>query len=45
MLVGAEYIQLLNQIGDFEKAFNSKDRSKCGALAPPEGLYFMEVKY
>lgn len=32
-------------LGDFEKAFNSKDRSKCGALAPPEGLYFMEVKY
>jgi tRNA pseudouridine38-40 synthase len=30
---------------DFMNALNSKDRSQCGALAPPEGLYFMEVKY
>ena len=32
-------------IQDFDKALKSKDRSKCGALAPSEGLYFMEVKY
>ena len=23
----------------------AKDRSKCGALAPADGLYFMKVKY
>jgi len=32
-------------IQDFDKALKSKNRSKCGALAPSEGLYFMEVKY
>ena len=32
-------------INDFDLALKSKDRSKCGALAPSEGLYFMEVKY
>ena len=32
-------------INDFDTALQSKDRSKCGALAPSEGLYFMEVKY
>lgn len=32
-------------INDFDIALKSKDRSKCGALAPSEGLYFMEVKY
>ena len=32
-------------INDFDMALKSKDRSKCGALAPSEGLYFMEVKY
>ena len=30
---------------DFQNALNSKDRSRCGALAPSDGLYFMEVKY
>jgi len=30
---------------DIKEALESKDRSKCGALAPPDGLYFMEVKY
>ena len=29
----------------FQQALDAKDRSKCGALAPAEGLYFMEVKY
>jgi tRNA pseudouridine38-40 synthase len=28
-----------------QQALDAKDRSKCGALAPAEGLYFMEVKY
>ena len=32
-------------IHDFDSALKSKNRSKCGALAPSEGLYFMEVKY
>ena len=32
-------------IQDFDNALKSKNRSKCGALAPSEGLYFMEVKY
>ena len=32
-------------IYDFDNALKSKNRSKCGALAPSEGLYFMEVKY
>ena len=30
---------------DFQNVLNSKDRSRCGALAPSDGLYFMEVKY
>tara|TARA_X000001036_G_C19929227_1_gene500991 strand:- start:163 stop:504 length:342 start_codon:yes stop_codon:yes gene_type:complete len=29
----------------FKEALEAKDRSKCGALAPADGLYFMEVKY
>ena len=32
-------------IHDFDNVLKSKNRSKCGALAPSEGLYFMEVKY
>ena len=32
-------------IHDFDNALKSKNRSKCGALAPSEGLYFMEVRY
>ena len=32
-------------VEDFRYAVDSKDRSKCGALAPPEGLYLMEVTY
>ena len=32
-------------VSDFHDALNSKERSKCGAVAPPDGLYFMEVKY
>ena len=32
-------------VENFKSAVDSKDRSRCGALAPPEGLYLMEVKY
>ena len=32
-------------IHDFDNVLKSKNRSACGALAPSEGLYFMEVKY
>ena len=32
-------------IEHFDEVLKSKDRKKCGALAPPDGLYFMEVKY
>ena len=30
---------------DLENALKAKDRTMCGALAPPDGLYFMEAKY
>ena len=40
-MVGEE----LWDIERFQDALEAKDRSKCGALAPPEGLYLMEVKY
>ena len=40
-LVGEEHWT----IDHLEKAFISKDRKQCGALAPPDGLYFMEVNY
>tara|TARA_B110000483_G_scaffold233476_1_gene302267 strand:- start:327 stop:449 length:123 start_codon:yes stop_codon:yes gene_type:complete len=29
----------------FQQTLETKDRSKCGALAPAGGLYFMEVTY
>ena len=32
-------------VENFKSAVEFRDRSKCGALAPPEGLYLMEVKY
>ena len=32
-------------VNDFSDALSSKERSRCGAVAPPDGLYFMEVKY
>ena len=32
-------------VNDFGDALSSKERSRCGAVAPPDGLYFMEVKY
>ena len=32
-------------INDLENALKARDRTMCGALAPPDGLYFMEVKY
>jgi tRNA pseudouridine38-40 synthase len=30
---------------DLKDALDAKDRSRCGALAPPEGLYLMRVDY
>ena len=32
-------------IDHLENALKAQDRSMCGAMAPPDGLYFMEVKY
>ena len=32
-------------VNNFRDALNSTERSRCGALAPPDGLYFMDVKY
>jgi tRNA pseudouridine38-40 synthase len=29
----------------FQQALEAKDRSKCGALAPADDLFFMEVSY
>lgn len=30
---------------DFRAALDAKDRSRCGPLAPPEGLYLVQVDY
>ncbi len=30
---------------DFRSALDAADRSRCGALAPPDGLYLMQVDY
>jgi tRNA pseudouridine38-40 synthase len=30
---------------DFRAALNAADRSRCGPLAPPEGLYLVRVDY
>lgn len=30
---------------DFRKALDAKDRARCGALAPPAGLYLVKVDY
>ncbi|MNL64872.1 tRNA pseudouridine synthase A [compost metagenome] len=30
---------------DFRAALDAADRSRCGAMAPPTGLYFMKVDY
>jgi tRNA pseudouridine38-40 synthase len=30
---------------DLEHALNAKDRSECGPVAPPEGLYLARVDY
>ena len=40
-MVGEE----LWEVERFQQSLEAKDRSKCGALAPADGLYFMEVKY
>lgn len=32
-------------IADFEKAFRACDRTKGGETAPPQGLYFVDVRY
>ena len=32
-------------IDHLENVLKARDRTMCGALAPPDGLYFMEVKY
>jgi tRNA pseudouridine38-40 synthase len=33
------------QIGDMAKALAAKDRTACGTVAPPEGLYLVNVDY
>jgi tRNA pseudouridine38-40 synthase len=40
-MVGEE----LWEVERFQQSLEAKDRSKCGALGPPEGLYLMEIKY
>lgn len=32
-------------VGDVRAALEAKDRTACGPVAPPEGLYFMQVDY
>ena len=32
-------------VADFKAALEAKDRSRCGPVAPPEGLYLMRVDY
>ena len=33
------------QIGDVRAALDARDRSRCAAIAPPEGLYLVRVDY
>ena len=40
-MVGEE----LWEVERFQQSLEAKDRSKCGALAPADGLYFMKVTY
>ncbi|HSJ41939.1 MAG TPA: tRNA pseudouridine(38-40) synthase TruA, partial [Xanthobacteraceae bacterium] len=30
---------------DLAKALDARDRSACGPVAPPDGLYLMKVEY
>ena len=32
-------------VGDVRAALEARDRTRCGALAPPWGLYFVGVEY
>jgi tRNA pseudouridine38-40 synthase len=31
--------------GEFKAAFEAADRSRCGPVAPPHGLYLIRVDY
>jgi tRNA pseudouridine38-40 synthase len=31
--------------GEFKAAFEAADRSRCGQVAPPQGLYLVRVDY
>ena len=31
--------------GDMKRALDAKDRTACGPVAPPDGLYLMRVDY
>jgi tRNA pseudouridine38-40 synthase len=33
------------QVGDMAKALAAKERAACGTVAPPEGLYLVNVDY
>ena len=32
-------------VGQFKAAFDAADRSRCGPVAPPHGLYLVRVDY
>ena len=31
--------------GDVKEALEAKDRTRCAAVAPPDGLYFLRAEY